>query len=124
MLREQKELIVEYAVQNGQIARKEVEELLEAGTTKAFWLLWELCEEGSTIYIYITSVFLILYFLVNQLISNGAFKRSPAVSRIHWEPAVRFLQKPPLYRSHWQEYPVSGACLLPAAGFFAHPPVW
>lgn len=45
-LREQKALIVEHAVQNGQITRKEAEELLGAGTTKAFRLLRELCEEG------------------------------------------------------------------------------
>jgi ATP-dependent DNA helicase RecG len=43
----QKKMIVEYAIENGQVTRKEVEELLDAGTTKAFRLLRELCEEGQ-----------------------------------------------------------------------------
>jgi ATP-dependent DNA helicase RecG len=46
MLEKQKNMIVEYATENGQVTRKEVEELLEAGTTKAFRLLRELCDEG------------------------------------------------------------------------------
>lgn len=43
----QKKRIVEYAIQNGKITRKETEELLNAGTTKAFRLLKELCEDGK-----------------------------------------------------------------------------
>ena len=43
----QKKRIVEYAIQNGKITRKETEKLLNAGTTKAFRLLKELCEEGK-----------------------------------------------------------------------------
>lgn len=46
-LKKQKKLIVDYAAENGQITRKEVEKLLDAGTTKAFRLLKELCEEGK-----------------------------------------------------------------------------
>lgn len=40
-------MIVAYAIENGQVTRKEVEELLESGSTKAFRLLRELCEEGK-----------------------------------------------------------------------------
>lgn len=43
----QKNMIVAYALENGQVTRKEVEELLDAGTTKAFRLLRELCDEGK-----------------------------------------------------------------------------
>ena len=43
-LDEQKSLIVQYARENGSITRKEVEDLIGAGTTKAFRLLKELCE--------------------------------------------------------------------------------
>jgi ATP-dependent DNA helicase RecG len=46
-IEKQKKMIIAYALENGQITRKEVEELLEAGTTKAFRLLRELCEEGK-----------------------------------------------------------------------------
>lgn len=43
----QKKLIIEYAKGNGSVSRKEVENLIGAGTTKAFRLLKELCEEGQ-----------------------------------------------------------------------------
>lgn len=43
-LNEQKNLIIQYAQENGSITRKEVEDLIGAGTTKAFRLLKELCE--------------------------------------------------------------------------------
>ncbi|MGN0485087.1 MAG: RNA-binding domain-containing protein [Lachnospiraceae bacterium] len=43
----QKNMILEYTTENGQVTRKEVEELLDIGTTKAFRLLKELCEEGQ-----------------------------------------------------------------------------
>ena len=43
-LDEQKNLIVQYARENGSITRKEVEDLIGAGTTKAFRLLKELCK--------------------------------------------------------------------------------
>lgn len=43
---QQKQKIVDYTRENGKITRKEVEELLHAGSTKAFRLLKELCEEG------------------------------------------------------------------------------
>lgn len=43
-LDEQKNLIIQYARENGSITRKEVEDLIGAGTTKAFRLLKELCE--------------------------------------------------------------------------------
>ena len=46
-LNEQKQLIVQYAQENGSITRKEVEDLIGAGTTKAFRLLKELCEAGK-----------------------------------------------------------------------------
>ena len=38
---------VQYAQENGSITRKEVEDLIGAGTTKAFRLLKELCEAGK-----------------------------------------------------------------------------
>lgn len=43
----QKKLIIQYAKKNGSVSRKEVENLIGAGTTKAFRLLKELCEEGQ-----------------------------------------------------------------------------
>ena len=43
-LGEQKKLIIQYAKKNGSVSRKEVENLIGAGTTKAFRLLKELCE--------------------------------------------------------------------------------
>lgn len=46
VLRQQKQLICDYAKENGLVTRKEVEELLDIGTTKAFRLLKELCDEG------------------------------------------------------------------------------
>ena len=46
-LNEQKSLIVQYAKENGSVTRKEVEDLIGAGTTKAFRLLKALCEAGK-----------------------------------------------------------------------------
>ena len=46
-LNEQKSLILQYARENGSVTRKEVEDLIGAGTTKAFRLLKELCEAGK-----------------------------------------------------------------------------
>ena len=46
-LNEQKSLILQYAKENGSVTRKEVEDLIGAGTTKAFRLLKELCETGK-----------------------------------------------------------------------------
>ena len=46
-LNEQKSLIVQYAKENGSVTRKEVEDLIGAGTTKSFRLLKELCEAGK-----------------------------------------------------------------------------
>ena len=46
-LNEQKSLILQYARENGSVTRKEVEDLIGAGTTKAFRLLKELCEDGK-----------------------------------------------------------------------------
>lgn len=43
-LDEQKKLIIQYAKKNGSVSRKEVENLIGSGTTKAFRLLKELCE--------------------------------------------------------------------------------
>lgn len=43
----QKKLIIQYAKKNGSVSRKEVENLIGAGTTKAFRLLKELCDEGQ-----------------------------------------------------------------------------
>lgn len=42
-LSEQKLLILQYARENGSITRKDVEDLIGTGTTKAFRLLKELC---------------------------------------------------------------------------------
>lgn len=44
--RQEKALVFAYAADNGSVTRKEVEELLDSGTTKAFRILKELCEEG------------------------------------------------------------------------------
>ena len=46
-LREQKDMILRYAKENGSITRKEAENLINAGTTKAFRLLKELCGAGK-----------------------------------------------------------------------------
>lgn len=46
-LNEQKSLILQYARENGSVTRKEVEDLISAGTTKAFRLLKELCKDGK-----------------------------------------------------------------------------
>ena len=46
-LREQKDMILRYAKENGSITRKEAEDLINAGTTKAFRLLKELCGAGK-----------------------------------------------------------------------------
>lgn len=46
VLRKQKQMIFEYAKEKGQVTRKEVEDLLDIGSTKAFRLLRELCEEN------------------------------------------------------------------------------
>ena len=46
-LNEQKLLILQYTLENGSVTRKEVEDLISAGTTKAFRLLKELCEDGK-----------------------------------------------------------------------------
>ena len=46
-LNEQKSLILQYARENGSVTRKEVEHLISAGTTKAFRLLKELCEDDK-----------------------------------------------------------------------------
>lgn len=46
-LDKQKMLIMEYAVRNGGITRQKVQEILHAGSTKAFRLLKELCASGD-----------------------------------------------------------------------------
>lgn len=46
-LDDQKNLIVQYVCENGSITRKEVEDLIGAGTTKAFRLLKELCDANQ-----------------------------------------------------------------------------
>lgn len=46
LLEKQKDMIAAYALENGRVTRREAEELLGAGTTKAFRLLKELCDEG------------------------------------------------------------------------------
>ncbi len=46
-LTSQKAQILQYAKENGSITRKEAENLLGAGTTKAFRMLKELCESGE-----------------------------------------------------------------------------
>lgn len=46
-LMQQKQTIVDYARENGQVTRKEVEELLDVGSTKSFRLLKELCDENK-----------------------------------------------------------------------------
>ena len=42
----QKELLLSYAKEKGEVTRKETEKLLDVGSTKAFKILKELCEEG------------------------------------------------------------------------------
>lgn len=44
---EEKTLIMEYVSENGAITRKETEELIQAGSTKAFRILRELCSAGK-----------------------------------------------------------------------------
>lgn len=46
-IHEQKLLILQYALENGSVTRKEVEDLIGAETTKAFRLLKELCKAGK-----------------------------------------------------------------------------
>lgn len=46
VLMKQKKIIFDYAKENGMVTRKEVEDLLDIGSTKAFRLLKELCDEG------------------------------------------------------------------------------
>ena len=46
-LKDEKELIIDFVSENGSITRKQTEELIGAGTTKAFRLLRELCESGK-----------------------------------------------------------------------------
>lgn len=45
----EKQLILDYAAENDGIVRKDVEELLDIKTTKAFLLLRELCQEGMLV---------------------------------------------------------------------------
>ncbi|CVI67323.1 hypothetical protein NDGK_00840 [Clostridiales bacterium CHKCI001] len=47
LLEKRKEMVMVYALENGQVTRKEVEDLLEVGSTKAFRLLKELCDAGK-----------------------------------------------------------------------------
>lgn len=44
--RQEKDMVLAYAADNGSVTRKDVEELLDIKTTKAFRILKELCEEG------------------------------------------------------------------------------
>ena len=46
-LKNEKELIIDFVSENGSITRKQTEELIDAGTTKAFKMLRELCESGK-----------------------------------------------------------------------------
>ena len=46
-LKDEKELIIDFVSENGSITRKQTEELIDAGTTKAFRMLRELCESGK-----------------------------------------------------------------------------
>ena len=46
-LKNEKELIKDFVSENGSITRKQTEELIGAGTTKAFRMLRELCESGK-----------------------------------------------------------------------------
>lgn len=48
-LNDQKQRLVQYAKENGSITRKQAETLLDAGTTKAYRLLKELCDAGKLI---------------------------------------------------------------------------
>lgn len=43
----QKQMIIDFVSENGKVTRKEVEEIIGAGTTKSFRLLRELCEDGQ-----------------------------------------------------------------------------
>ena len=43
----EKNLIMDFVSDNGSITRKQAEELIDAGTTKAFRMLRELCESGK-----------------------------------------------------------------------------
>lgn len=45
--RQEKEMVLAYALDNGSVTRREVEELLDIRTTKAFRILRELCGEGA-----------------------------------------------------------------------------
>lgn len=45
-IRWEKDLVLSYAEDNGSVTRKEVEELLDIKTTKAFRILKELCGDG------------------------------------------------------------------------------
>lgn len=47
MAQNEKDIIFEYALEQGGVTRKEVEELIGAGPTKAFKLLKELCSDGK-----------------------------------------------------------------------------
>ena len=46
-LEDEKNLILDFVSDNGSITRKQTEELIGAGTTKAFRMLRELCESGK-----------------------------------------------------------------------------
>ena len=48
-MNDQKQRLVQYAKENGSITRKQAETLLDAGTTKAYRLLKELCDAGKLI---------------------------------------------------------------------------
>ena len=48
-LEDEKNLILDFVSDNGSITRKQTEDLIDAGTTKAFRLLRELCESGKLI---------------------------------------------------------------------------
>ena len=43
-LKDEKELIIDFVLENGSITRKQTEEPIDAGTTKGFRMLRELCE--------------------------------------------------------------------------------
>lgn len=45
-IRQEEELVFAYALDNGSVTRKEVEELLDIKTTKAFRILKDLCQDG------------------------------------------------------------------------------
>ena len=46
-LKDEEELIIDFVSENGSITRKQTEELIDAGTTKGFRMLRELCESGK-----------------------------------------------------------------------------